>query len=464
MRRLAAKAKTAFLSLVLFSLGVGLCSAPAYAAGSKKVIEAKNGVVSIQFYVKEAAYYLTNGKQFEFYQEFGTNGEGRGGSGTGFFVGKSGEDPTYIVTNDHVVDDYIKAGEGGQFVTYAGTYNADRGIYIVLIAESCELRVYYDDNNYDVAYVDCYGDMEKVDLAVLKLRDATDKRKPLQIMVPTKEMVGETVYTLGFPGNAENYFTSASNFGIDDVTVHKGAITKFVANDKGVERIQTDATIQHGNSGGPLVTEDGFVIGVNTNVMSTSPYANQIEADYYSLNASELVTFLDKNNISYEMAKQGGGGLPIVIVAVAAVVCVAAAAVVVLSKKKKAAPAAGPSAQKATGARASAQPGQRAFMRSMAAQHNGLAVVVGETPVLVGRDSSGCKVVYAEGTAGVSGRHCSVSYDVAKGEFIVTDLRSTYGTFLMNGQKLDANVPCRIKPGNGFYVGDRANEIRVELG
>ena len=142
MRRLAAKAKTAFLSLVLFSLGVGLCSAPVYAAGSKKVIEAKNGVVSIQFYVKGAAYYLTNGKQYEFYQEFGTNGEGRGGSGTGFFVGKSGEDPTYIVTNDHVVDDYIKAGEGGQFRTYVGTYNADRGIYLVLIAESCENFVF----------------------------------------------------------------------------------------------------------------------------------------------------------------------------------------------------------------------------------------------------------------------------------------------------------------------------------
>ena len=73
-------------------------------------------------------------------------------------------------------------------------------------------------------------------------------------------------------------------------------------------------------------------------------------------------------------------------------------------------------------------------------------------------------MVYVEGTAGVSGRHCSVAYDGTAGEFIVTDLQSTYGTFLMNGQKLNANVPCRIKPGDGFYVGDRANAIRVELG
>lgn len=48
MRRFMEKAKTAFLALVLFSLGAGLCSAPAYATGGKKVTEAKNGVVSVQ--------------------------------------------------------------------------------------------------------------------------------------------------------------------------------------------------------------------------------------------------------------------------------------------------------------------------------------------------------------------------------------------------------------------------------
>lgn len=111
-----------------------------------------------------------------------------------------------------------------------------------------------------------------------------------------------------------------------------------------------------------------------------------------------------------------------------------------------------------------AQTAQRAFIRSLAPQHNGLALVIKEVPILIGRDPNSCKLVYAEGTAGVSGQHCSISYDEAAGEFIVTDLRSTYGTFLMNGQRLNANVPCRIKPGNGFYVGDKANGIRVELG
>ena len=65
MRRFMEKAKTAFLTLVLFSLGAGLCSAPAYAAGGKKVTEAKNGVVSVQFWIKDAYYCAVVNGQLE---------------------------------------------------------------------------------------------------------------------------------------------------------------------------------------------------------------------------------------------------------------------------------------------------------------------------------------------------------------------------------------------------------------
>ena len=461
MKKNSIRVKAILFAAAFFCSAILLSPLQACAAKKDNASSAKIGVVSIQFYLKDASYIFYVPEEEKFYQvpnvSFGTNGEGTWSSGSGFFVGKAGENPTHIVTNHHVVSDYIMAGEGGGYrIATRQTY---QGYPVAVSARSCELRVYYDENDYDVAFVDCYGDMNKVDLAVLTIREGTEKRKPLSIQVPTEDMVGDVVYTLGFPGNAENDYTSGSKYGLDDVTLHRGIISKFAVNEgQGVERIQTDATIQHGNSGGPLVAENGHVIGVNTNVISNSPYQNQIEVDYYSINASELVKFLDKNNIPYESA---GTGSLLPVIGICFAVCAAAAAAVVILKKKKGT-SASPAAEAAAGlskvkagvsgkiqaaASGKAQPAKRAFIRSMAPQHNGMALVVNDAPLLIGRDSANCKLVYAEGTAGVSGRHCQISYDAAAGVFMLTDLRSSYGTFLMSGQKLDANVPYRLRPG-----------------
>ena len=104
------------------------------------------------------------------------------------------------------------------------------------------------------------------------------------------------------------------------------------------------------------------------------------------------------------------------------------------------------------------------MVRSMAVQHNGASFAIGATPLMIGRDAANCNIVYREGTAGVSGRHCTVEWKPETGEFYVTDLKSTYGTFLMNGQRLQPNVPYRLKAGESFCVGDQANVITVEVG
>ena len=59
--------------------------------------------------------------------------------------------------------------------------------------------------------------------------------------------------------------------------------------------------------------------------------------------------------------------------------------------------------------------------------------------------------------------HCSVEWKAEMNEFLVTDLKSSYGTYLMSGQRLQPNVPHRLKAGDSFYVGDKANVIRVEV-
>ena len=479
-------AALAVMMITVCAVGIPTLSAQAFDN------DVKSGVVAIVFYLKNAGIYITDGEQVEEVKHLGDI-EFSGGSG--FFIGEKKEAPTRIVTNCHVIESYLKANEGETFVyntgqMYQNTYP------IIVGAPSCELRVYYSKDDYDIAYVDCNGDVNKVDLAVLKLKNPTTKRHALKLRTPDPSMVGETVYTIGFPGNADNNFTSASKYGVEDATVHKGVINKFVTNEgKGVDRIAIDATIQHGNSGGPLVNEAGDVLGINTNVESNSPYEGQVEADYYAINTSELITFLDKNNIGYmEAGKMNVLMIVLIIVGIVLVAgggCVVALILILKNAKKKKANAALPPAS-SDGANmfgegaypenggfadpyagstigdygATTAPSSSAgngVIYSQSPQHSGKKFPVGLAPVMVGRNAAECVIVYQPGTPGVSGKHCTVSFDSQSQEFTVTDLGSTFGTFLSDGRKLTPQVPEVLRPGDVVYIGDKSNPLSLEL-
>ena len=73
-------------------------------------------------------------------------------------------------------------------------------------------------------------------------------------------------------------------------------------------------------------------------------------------------------------------------------------------------------------------------------------------------------LVYQDGTPGVSSRHCQIAFDEQAGQFLVTDLNSTYGTFLADGQRLAPNTPVKLPPKSSIYLGEVANTIYLELG
>ena len=164
---------------------------------------------------------------------------------------------------------------------------------------------------------------------------------------------------------------------------------------------------------------------------------------------------LDRNNIPYSMYEGGASGNTMLYVGIAAVVVVVVIAViVVMTRKKKPAPA--PAEEK----KSAGSP----VIRSLSPQHGGLVVQLHhQQPVQIGRDSATCRLVYQDGTPGVSSRHCQIFFDEQENLFVVTDLNSTYGTFLADGQRLAPNTPVKLAPKSSIYLGEVANTIYLEL-
>ena len=103
------------------------------------------------------------------------------------------------------------------------------------------------------------------DLALLKI-DANNLFLPAKLGNSDKIEIGEPVITLGNPNN----LYSISKEPIATTGIISGRNINFGLKGKNAyqQMIQTDASINQGNSGGPLVNLSGEVIGINTFIVS----------------------------------------------------------------------------------------------------------------------------------------------------------------------------------------------------
>ena len=143
--------------------------------------------------------------------------------GSGFIIDKTG----YIITNNHVID------------------NAEK-IMVIL----------YDDTSFEAKVV---GKDPKTDVALLKIDPKKIKLKAVEFGNSNDLRVGDWVMAIGNP------------FGFGG-TVTAGIVSARGRNLSGSydDYIQTDASINRGNSGGPLFDMKGNVVGINTAIFSQS--------------------------------------------------------------------------------------------------------------------------------------------------------------------------------------------------
>jgi putative serine protease PepD len=159
--------------------------------------------------------------------QLGGSGGTQQAQGSGFVYDTDG----HVITNQHVVDG----------------------------AESVSVK-FADGKTYSAKVV---GADPSTDLAVIDVDAPASALKPLELADSSAVEVGDGVIAIGSPFGLEQtvttgivsalhrQITSPNNFSIDDA-------------------IQTDAAINHGNSGGPLLDMNGDVIGVNSQIESDS--------------------------------------------------------------------------------------------------------------------------------------------------------------------------------------------------
>jgi putative serine protease PepD len=160
--------------------------------------------------------------------EITARGTGNSAEGSGFVYDSSG----HIVTNDHVVDG----------------------------AQSFSVK-FWNDKTYTAQLV---GGDSSTDLAVLKVNAPASQLYPLTLGASSKLVVGDPVVAIGSPFGLEETVTS----GI--VSALHRSIDSLKQGFSITDSIQTDAAINHGNSGGPLLNAQGQVIGVNAQIRSDS--------------------------------------------------------------------------------------------------------------------------------------------------------------------------------------------------
>ncbi|GGY89942.1 S1C family serine protease [Streptomyces poonensis] len=198
------------------------------------------------------------------------------GTGTGFVLDGRG----HILTNNHVVE---PAGDGGEItVTFSG-------------GQTTKARVVGGDSGYDLAVVKVAG---------------VSGLKPLPLGNSDDVQVGDPVVAIGAPFDLANTVTS----GI--ISAKERPIT--AGGEKGdgsdvsyVDALQTDAPMNPGNSGGPLVDSSARVIGINSAIRSAGN-GSDVEGQAGSIGLGFAIPINQGKRVAEELINTGRATHPVI--------------------------------------------------------------------------------------------------------------------------------------------------------
>ena len=178
------------------------------------------------------------------YALYGNSLSAQEGQGSGFVVSPKG----YILTNSHVI---TNAGDAPGKATAAD-----------------KLYVEFQDRDRIPAKVvgwDIYDDV-----GLIKVNPADHRLDAMPLGNSAQVQVGQPVAAIGSP------FGNVNSLSVGVVSATERSIDSLTSQYSLIDAIQTDAAINHGNSGGPLFDARGRVIGINAQIRSDSGSAEGV--------------------------------------------------------------------------------------------------------------------------------------------------------------------------------------------
>ena len=178
------------------------------------------------------------------YALYGNSLSAQEGQGSGFVVSPKG----YILTNSHVI---TNAGDAPGKATAAD-----------------KLYVEFQDRDRIPAKIvgwDIYDDV-----GLIKVNPADHRLDAVPLGNSAQVQVGQPVAAIGSP------FGNVNSLSVGVVSATERSIDSLTSQYSLIDAIQTDAAINHGNSGGPLFDARGRVIGINAQIRSDSGSAEGV--------------------------------------------------------------------------------------------------------------------------------------------------------------------------------------------
>jgi serine protease Do len=173
-------------------------------------------------------------------------------------VEESGRADTALIARQKAIGSGVVVDPSGYVITNAHVVEGAQRIRVVLPVPSSESAVLEPEGKRRILNAKVVGVHQESDLALLKVEAQNLPTLPLGATRRIHQ--GQLVFAIGSPEGLQG-------------TVTMGVVSSVARQadpNKAMVYIQTDAPINPGNSGGPLVDMDGYVVGVNTFIVTGS--------------------------------------------------------------------------------------------------------------------------------------------------------------------------------------------------